>query len=396
MGRGYLLAAWLGVVIAVPAWATVMYDIQRLDVPAGVGAIDYVRDMDVNDAGKIIASVQNGPAAHALVWNPGQPTGTIALSRGGWTHMMVALNNVGRGVIGTYRLDDNLAMWSADGSFALGPMAEGDIDRPASPIDVGIWTSYFQAWDINDHGAIVGGVETPEWAGSEWSGPMYRPVLIDTDGHVHVLASERERQAIVTSINNHGQMAGMARVVENNMPWQFGLASWMIWPSLDQMAPPTTEYGIASDINDRGQIVGMITGWLRDPVILNPDGTMRVLSGRIGGEAIALGQNELDVVVGQFNFLFSQPTWIDVYRAFVDRPDIGTRLLQELIDPALGWDNLQKAFAVNESGQIVGVGEYGGELSLFLATPIPEPGVCLAGVFAGAWWLGRRQRAMEA
>lgn len=394
MGRGYLLAAWLGAVIAVPAWATVMYDIQRLDMPAGVGAIDYVRDMDVNDAGKIIASVQNGPAAHALVWNPGQPTGTIALSRGGWTHMMVALNNVGRGVIGTYRLDDNLAMWSADGSFALGPMAEGDIDRPASPIDVGIWTPYFQAWDINDHGAIVGGVETPEWAGSEWSGPMYRPALIDTDGYVHVLDSERERQAIVTSINNHGQMAGMARVVENAMPWQFGLASWMVWPSLDEMVPPSEQYGIALDINDRGQIAGMITGMLRDPVVLESDGAMRVLDMSDAEYGTANGQNESDVVVGKLQFL-NWSDWTHTDRAFVDRPDIGTRLLQKLIDPALGWDSLQQAFAVNESGQIVGVGEYEGELSLFLATPIPEPGVCLAGVMAGAWWLGRRQRAME-
>ncbi|MCC7409608.1 MAG: hypothetical protein IT442_16205 [Phycisphaeraceae bacterium] len=396
MGRGVLLAAWLGVVIAVPAWATVMYDIQRLDVPAEIGRLTRVQDMDINDSGKVIASVHGIETAFALVWNSGPLTPQIALGRGAGVHMAVALNNVGQGVIGTYYLGDNALMWSAEGSYALGPLTEGGSAWSINPINVGIWTPYFLASDINDLGAIVGGVETPEWTGSPyWSGPMYRPVLIDDEAHFHVLASERERQAIATTINNHGQIAGLARVVEENIPWQYGLASWVIWPSLDQMTSPSSSYGFASDINNRGQIAGIVIDADSDPVVLESDGTMRVIKLQNPDSGIANGQNESGVVVGKYQFI-PWTDWGGADRAFVDRPDTGTQLLEELIDPALGWDFLCEAFAVNESGQIVGVGEYEGELSLFLATPIPEPGVCLAGVFAGAWWLGRRQRAMEA
>lgn len=39
-----------------------------------------------------------------------------------------------------------------------------------------------------------------------------------------------------------------------------------------------------------------------------------------------------------------------------------------------GWDSLQSAYAINERGQIVGLGIRDGVTHGFLLTPVPEPG----------------------
>ena len=41
---------------------------------------------------------------------------------------------------------------------------------------------------------------------------------------------------------------------------------------------------------------------------------------------------------------------------------------------AAGWDSLRSASAINERGQIVGIGERDGIDHGFLLTPVPEPG----------------------
>jgi hypothetical protein len=46
--------------------------------------------------------------------------------------------------------------------------------------------------------------------------------------------------------------------------------------------------------------------------------------------------------------------------------------LNDLIDPALGWELLQ-ALGINDLGQIVGHGRINGQTHAFLLTPVPVP-----------------------
>jgi hypothetical protein len=47
--------------------------------------------------------------------------------------------------------------------------------------------------------------------------------------------------------------------------------------------------------------------------------------------------------------------------------------LNNLIAPGSGW-LLGAAYAINDRGQIVGVGTHNGQDRAFLLTPVPEPG----------------------
>jgi probable HAF family extracellular repeat protein len=50
--------------------------------------------------------------------------------------------------------------------------------------------------------------------------------------------------------------------------------------------------------------------------------------------------------------------------------------LNNLISPSIGWV-LNRADAINDSGQIVGTGYINGRSRAFLLTPVPEPGTML-------------------
>ena len=68
--------------------------------------------------------------------------------------------------------------------------------------------------------------------------------------------------------------------------------------------------------------------------------------------------------------------------------------LNTLIDPLSGW-TLKYAFAINDTGQIVGCGSNGGRPDVFLLTPVPEPSMlvllCSALLGFGSMGLVRRR-----
>jgi len=66
--------------------------------------------------------------------------------------------------------------------------------------------------------------------------------------------------------------------------------------------------------------------------------------------------------------------------------------LNDLIDPASEW-TLVREFHINNLGQILGSGEYGGQNYQVLLTPLPEPGTALILLcIAGATLRRRRMR----
>jgi probable HAF family extracellular repeat protein len=130
-------------------------------------------------------------------------------------------------------------------------------------------------------------------------------------------------------------------------------------------------------INTAGHVVGATT--FPNPLAVHPfffDGTsLRDLSPIPGGTGQAWGINGADQVVGQTTFpdATNQAFFFDGSTTF--------RLL-DLIEPtsAAGWSSLSVAYAINDRGQIAGVGVHNGQARAFLATPIAV--ACAADVTA--------------
>lgn len=78
---------------------------------------------------------------------------------------------------------------------------------------------------------------------------------------------------------------------------------------------------------------------------------------------------------------------IDLY-AFLYTPQNGMVNLNSLIDPQSGWE-LSTGSAINDAGQITGLGLIGGEHRAFLLTPVPEPISPALFVFVAAAWAMR-------
>ena len=111
------------------------------------------------------------------------------------------------------------------------------------------------------------------------------------------------------------------------------------------------------------------------------------LEGRLYSQAAAINASGQVVgssdVVGGFGvaaFLYAGGTMTD---------------LNSLINPSLNW-NLLTAGGINDDGQIVGVGDVGGEYHAFLLTPtvVPEPSTGLIALgLVSTLMLRRRKKA---
>jgi uncharacterized membrane protein len=139
-------------------------------------------------------------------------------------------------------------------------------------------------------------------------------------------------------------------------------------------------------INDGGIVVGNDNG----QVAFWVDGVRTLLAGPDGGfSGLASSINSAGVIVG---------TSVDGDGREV--PTIWNQTipsdLNNLIPANSEWD-LMEANAINDSGQIVGSGNYKGEQAVFLLTPlsvstVPEPACALASVAAAGLVLRRRRR----
>jgi len=121
--------------------------------------------------------------------------------------------------------------------------------------------------------------------------------------------------------------------------------------------------------------------------VLNDNG---VVAGYASGDRIVIWENGLPTVLGQYGYVPS-PSGINnlaeivgsmrVGRAWRWSPETGFAYLDDL-GFFTGWE-LLGATGINESGQIVGTGRFGGQTTAFLLTPVPEPrmGIALIAAF---------------
>lgn len=254
------------------------------------------------------------------------------------------------------------------------------------------------AYDINDAGTIA------LTAGRNYNGP-FSSILQDSSGNITTLAGARNVYA--PAINNSGQAAGSQRPIAGSLSAYFYNQGTII----DLLSPLTPYVNAnyvdvnASDINDKGSVVGTSNlpslsiespnfSYGNDYAVLWRDPNSYPIGqflGSLGGDGSrANGINNSTEVVGS-----SRLATGTTEHAFLWTDVEGMLDLNSLVEPDSGWE-LTSALEINDSGSIIGVGQFNGEQRGFVAAKaVPEPssilGVLSLGAFGGTWFK-RQQR----
>lgn len=216
-------------------------------------------------------------------------------------------------------------------------------------------------FDINASGQIVGDAERA--SGFRFAAMWINGAVTDLDA----LPGDTKSEA--RAINDGGQVVGSSTNPANVQ------RAYLWTPSTPNGTTGTMTSlgalgGIASSargINNVGQVVGQAQnadGQFR--AFLWSSGTMQSLGALgTGTFSVANSLNSKGEIVGS-----STTVGPDQLRAFVGNRKIGIVNLSNLVINLGGW-TLQQATAINENGQIVGVGSVGGVTKAYLLTPVP-------------------------
>ncbi len=218
---------------------------------------------------------------------------------------------------------------------------------------VSILPNTFAGWNLNDLDHVVGSSQQPRaffWDGTNVNLlPRYEGV-----------GAYNGNPEIAMAINNSDVIVGMS--ASNPVKWVNGTV---------QQLPIPSGYtrGAASDINETGEIVGSVSDNLYNTNrAMLWDGAGVTDLGSITGHNLtwAYGINEIGQIVGEANTSSEG----DPRAFFYDKG-----AMHDLTDLAGRSDwVLEKAYAINTAGEIVGVGRFNGTESAFLLSPnVPEP-----------------------
>lgn len=369
----------IAILSAAPALAGTLPRFSLVDLSAGAGAGSSASA--INNRGQIAGSTFDGDAFRDRPWLL-QPGGTLKELRhpafsSGDLISPTALNARGQ-VVGTgYGYDFNYAWTYRDGHVQWLRAPEGYWDT--------------EALAVNSRGDIAGALSLKRC--DEWSciGPS-RAWVHDRHGRDHDLGTlDGDTQSGAQGINDRGQVAGWS-ATESAMRavlWQDGTAR-----ALDT---PTGWNAAAVGLNGRGDVAGVLFDGASTRPFLWRDGSARDLG--------ILGSFEYTVptAINRYGMLAGY-----LYDGEADRYDgflyAGgqMRQLSQLVDGAEGW-TFTDIRGLNDRGQIVGTGVFGGEQRAVLLnplSPVPEPAswAMLAAGLAGlaAWRHARGGRGVSA
>ncbi len=256
---------------------------------------------------------------------------------------------------------------------------------------------------INNDGVVVG--YTTVDGTLEQPRLFWQPFIHDGD-EMTVLPTFGGVYGKAVDINNDGHIVGFATYIDPDSPvWdplfgeQLAAALWLQEPAyglpagIHDLTPnrPDTFGTDAKAINDHGEVLivypyvhdnnwtysNSVALWLPEPNYGFPAGTTVVGQFNYEDERSTSAQNmnNRGEIVGTYNYAIDT-NGIPLFHAFLYRGG-AWHDLNNMIPPSLSW-NLERAWAINDAGQIVGDGTFFNfqtgsvEYLGFLLTPDPE------------------------
>lgn len=243
------------------------------------------------------------------------------------------------------------------GSFTSSGDQNGFLYSSGVMYDLGTLPGYTGSlgWGINNSGQVAGYSFFP-------SG--FRAFLYSA-GAMSDLGTLGGADSYAYGINDAGQITGQADTASGGAHAFLYSRGAMT----DLGVPAGYDSSAGYGINSSGQITGGLTAGSVLHAFLYANGTMTDLGTLGGTESWGYGINSSGQVVG---YSKNVPSVTDFFRrAFLYTPATGMLDLNNLITPGSGW-TLQEAHAINDAGQITGLGvSPSGAQHAFLLTPVP-------------------------
>lgn len=206
---------------------------------------------------------------------------------------------------------------------------------------------------INEEGVIVGAADNDQ--------KDRHAVIWEVGKGGHDLGTLGGQYSNATAVNKHKQVAGRSGLA-NQESHAF---IWSEEGGMRDLGALEGKLSGARAMNDRGDVVGYLTDSEGKvyAFLWDEKKGMRTLDKSLPETTFSIANaiNNQGLVVG---IVLMQGQ----HRAFVWDEELGMRDLNTLIDPELRW-RLHYATAINNKGEIAGVGQQGGHFSAFLLIP---------------------------
>jgi probable HAF family extracellular repeat protein len=344
---------------------SVEYTIVDLGTLGGTTTFAY----GINDSGQVVGFNDDGlghySAYRTAANRPINPSADVLGTLGGPSSQAYAINNIGQAVGGAHTSGNTAThAFRTLANQAINPMTD-DLGTLGGFISEGL--------AINDMGQVVGYSDTdnisPYHAFRTAANQAINPTTDD-------LGTLGGTTSCACAINNSGQVVGWADTSDARTHAFRTAANRPINPATDDLGTLGGLMSTGFDINSNGQVVGYSE--IGDAIhafrtganqAINPAtddlGTLDGNESLGGSMSQAFAINDSGQVVG-FTYHNNNQS------AFIYSGNGPMQDLNDLIDPTSGWA-LIDARDINGLGQIVGYGRISGEYHSFLLTPIPEP-----------------------